>query len=246
MTCGSPGGFPRDELAERIAPIAKRLNLRAGTKLDIRETIYFPVDGIATLVLEREHARFQIGFATRGDVIGLQGLFTSSFPPILAEVFRPGAFISVSAKQLGDLVASDSGLRERLAVYALRASAHFLDEAAETIALTLERRVARWIARCRDILGNDLIAVTHHDLSRTLGVRRSGVTVALHVLEGEHLIRSKRGRIEVVDHGRLLAFARTGSTPYPGSSPPPSARQAAADTATISPRIAEDNLAALT
>ena len=40
-----------------------------------------------------------------------------------------------------------------------------------------------------------------------LGVRRSGVTTALHILEGEHVIRATRGRVLVLDRARLIAFA---------------------------------------
>ena len=211
MICETRGGVARDELAERLAPVARRVSLRAGQALSLDDTVYFPVDGIATIVLEREDARFQIGFASRGDVIGLQRLFTTAFPAIRAEVFRTGGFICVGVKTLSQMMLSDDKLKERLAVYALKAAAHFLDEAAETVALTLERRVARWIARCQTILGTELITVTHQELSRALGVRRSGVTVALHVLEGEHLIRSKRGRIEVLDPVGLMAFGQAGA-----------------------------------
>jgi hypothetical protein len=38
--------------------------------------------------------------------------------------------------------------------------------------------------------------ITHPDLAHTQGVRQSGVTVALDVLEGERLIRAMRARIE--------------------------------------------------
>ena len=40
-----------------------------------------------------------------------------------------------------------------------------------------------------------------------LGVRRAGVTTALHELAGEHLIRSTRGRVEILDPTRLQARA---------------------------------------
>jgi DNA-binding MarR family transcriptional regulator len=40
-----------------------------------------------------------------------------------------------------------------------------------------------------------------------LGVRRATVTDALHVLEGEGLLRSTRGVIELRDRVRLLARA---------------------------------------
>jgi CRP-like cAMP-binding protein len=106
------------------------------------------------------------------------------------------------------LLREDAGLRERLMFQALRAAGRYLDEAARTVALSLERRVAHWITRCGETLASDIIPITHHDLAHTLGVRRSGVTVALHVLEGERLIRSSRARIEVIDGKGLAAFSR--------------------------------------
>ena len=233
MNCEARGGVHRDELAERLAPVARRVSLRAGAELQLDDLVYFPVDGIATIVLEREDTRFQVGFAGRGDVVGLQRLFTTTFPTLRAEVFRQGSFICVGIKTLGQMMVSDEKLKERLAVYALKATAHFLDEAAETVALTLERRVARWIARCQAMVGSGFISVTHHELSRALGVRRSGVTVALHVLEGERLIRSKRGRIDVLDAAGLMAFGQTGAGTMQASAARPAGTPSRADAACL-------------
>ena len=43
-----------------------------------------------------------------------------------------------------------------------------------------------------------------------LGVRRPGVTVATHVLEGDVLIRARRGRITIVNRARLEDLAGSG------------------------------------
>jgi hypothetical protein len=40
-----------------------------------------------------------------------------------------------------------------------------------------------------------------------LGVRRAGVTVALHVLEGKEAVRSERRRIRLLDREKLSAAA---------------------------------------
>jgi CRP-like cAMP-binding protein len=195
-------------LDELLGPVARRIRFEAGAELPLADAIYFPIDGIATLVLQRGQARFQIGFGSRGDAIGIQKLFAPEFADMSAKVLKSGSFICVAPQTLRRLLREDAGLRERLMFHALRAAGRYLDEAARTVALSLERRVAHWITRCGETLASDIIPITHHDLAHTLGVRRSGVTVALHVLEGERLIRSSRARIEVIDGKGLAAFSR--------------------------------------
>jgi DNA-binding FadR family transcriptional regulator len=57
-----------------------------------------------------------------------------------------------------------------------------------------------------DRLGSE-IELTHEALSFVLGVRRPGVTEALHVLEEKRLINCTRGNIEVLDRGGLKTVA---------------------------------------
>ena len=49
--------------------------------------------------------------------------------------------------------------------------------------------------------------LTHEFLSLMLGVRRPGVTDALHRLEGEHLVRSRRSSITIRDRSGLEKVA---------------------------------------
>lgn len=190
-----------------LASVAQRVRLEAGTELLLDNAVYFPLDGVATLILHRDQSRFQVGFGSRGDAIGVQKLFVPEFPHISAKVLQSGSFIVVAPQTLRRLLRDNGEFRERLVHHALRAAALYLDEAARTVALSLEQRVAHWITLCGKTLASDIIPITHRALAHTLGVRRSGVTVALHVLEGQHLIRSARARIEVIDGERLAAFS---------------------------------------
>jgi DNA-binding transcriptional regulator YhcF (GntR family) len=56
------------------------------------------------------------------------------------------------------------------------------------------------------VLEDDLL-ITHEFLALLLGVRRQGVTVALHDLEGKGLIRSTRSHIRIVDRDGLQEAA---------------------------------------
>lgn len=72
---------------------------------------------------------------------------------------------------------------------------------------TVEQRLARWLLMAHDRLQSPDLSLTHQMLSLMLGVRRPGVTVALHVLEGAHAIRSRRARITILDREVLRGIA---------------------------------------
>lgn len=71
----------------------------------------------------------------------------------------------------------------------------------------IEQRLARWLLMAHDRMDGDILPLTHDFLALMLDVRRPGVTVATHMLEGERLIRATRGRIEILDRAGLEALA---------------------------------------
>lgn len=68
-------------------------------------------------------------------------------------------------------------------------------------------RLARWLLMCHDRVDDDEIAMTHDFISLMLSVRRPSVTTALHVLEGNKLVRAERARITIRDRKGLEEFA---------------------------------------
>jgi CRP-like cAMP-binding protein len=58
-------------------------------------------------------------------------------------------------------------------------------------------RLARWLLMAQDRIGEDTLRLTHEFLSLMLGVRRPGVTEALHALREKGLIAYGRGQITV-------------------------------------------------
>src|SRR5258708_3088819 len=67
----------------------------------------------------------------------------------------------------------------------------------------LSERLARWLLMWHDRLRSNELLVTHEFLSLLLGVRRPGVTVALHELEGLRLISSTRNHVRILDRAGL-------------------------------------------
>src|SRR5215204_2293808 len=72
---------------------------------------------------------------------------------------------------------------------------------------SIEARLARWILMTDDRLEGGDLPLTHDFLAMMLGVRRPGVTIAVQSLEGNRLIRAKRGRITVLDRTGLEEVA---------------------------------------
>jgi hypothetical protein len=71
----------------------------------------------------------------------------------------------------------------------------------------LDERLARWLLMWDDRLRPNSLTVTHEFLALLLGVRRTGITDALHALEGKGLIRSIRSNVRVLDRAGLELIA---------------------------------------
>lgn len=200
----APSYFSHDA-SDRLCGAGELVGLTQGSSL--RDgAVYFPLDSAVRLTLIRDQARIPVGIAREGDVIGVHDVLLPSFPTLTAVVLRSGNAVRLGRGALSRALARDHGLYDRLLQYAYRTSAGFLAEAGASLALSLDQRVARWLASCCDALDCEDFPVTHHELAEFLGVRRSGVTVAMHILEGDHVIRSRRGRVEILDRQALSRF----------------------------------------
>ena len=70
----------------------------------------------------------------------------------------------------------------------------------------LEQRLARWLLMAHDRLTSDAVPLTHEFLAVMLGVRRAGVTVAIHGFERRGLVTTRRGQLTLVNRAaRRLA-----------------------------------------
>ena len=63
---------------------------------------------------------------------------------------------------------------------------------------------------CHDRIDGDEIGLTHEFMAMMIAAERSGVTVTLHILEGAGMIRSKRGRVIILDRAKLEDLAGDG------------------------------------
>ncbi len=71
----------------------------------------------------------------------------------------------------------------------------------------LQRRLARWLLSLNHASGATGFDLTHEDLAHFLGVRREAVTEALARLAQTSVIKTSRGRVQIVDPEGLQHFS---------------------------------------
>jgi CRP-like cAMP-binding protein len=171
--------------------------------------IYFPEDGLGSVV-----ARSQQGTALEIGLFGRDGMTGSSLlqgddqSPFDCYVQMEGSASRIAVADLQQALSRSPSLTLLLTRYARSLSLQTGYTALANTQSKFDERLARWLLMVHDRAERDSFAVTHEFLAVMLGVHRPGVTVALHILEGHHLIKSIRGKISITDREGLVAFTR--------------------------------------
>ena len=168
---------------------------------------YFIEYGLASIVAANGHKRLEVGLIGCEGVTGLAIVLGNDRS--LNETFMQvaGQGQRIAADKLRRAIAESRSLERALLGFAYS----FMNQTANTAlsngTATLEERLARWLLMANDRLRGDEVPLTHEFLSLMLGVRRAGVTVALHYLEQRALIRLARKQIVITDRKGLKAAA---------------------------------------
>ena len=168
---------------------------------------YFIEYGLASIVAANRHKRLEVGLIGCEGMTGLPIVLGNDRSPNETFMQVAGNGMRIPADKLREAIAQSRSLE-----LALLSFAHaFMNQTASTAlsngTATLEERLARWLLMANDRLRGDEVPLTHEFLSLMLGVRRAGVTVALHYLEQRALIRLARKQIVITDRKGLEAAA---------------------------------------
>ncbi|GJE62156.1 Crp/Fnr family transcriptional regulator [Methylobacterium trifolii] len=214
-----PRPFPRNHLlaaltAEDLGRLRPGLESVALTIREILipahlavEHVYFVEDGIVSLIADVAERRIEIGLIGPEGVAGLCILLGADSSPHSAMVQAEGTALRLPAAVLHAAMEASASLRTVLGRYVQTMMVQIGQTAYANADLTIEGRLARWILMTQDRLAQAELPLTHEFLSVMLGVRRPGVTTAVHVLEGFGMVRARRGRITVLDREKLLDLA---------------------------------------
>jgi CRP-like cAMP-binding protein len=168
------------------------------------EHVYFVEKGMVSVVAEKADGRsIEVGVYGRDGVSGTPLLLGSDRTPHHHYMQIGGSGFRMDRADFQNVIAQSPALH----LIVLRFVHVFMTQTAQSALVNgssiIEERLARWILMCRDRLDSNEFPITHDFLSMMLGVRRSSVTDAIHLLEGAHLIKATRGNIQILDRDRL-------------------------------------------
>jgi CRP-like cAMP-binding protein len=194
---------------ERLRPHLESIDLPRGTVLlrphELIEHVYFLETGLSSDVAVTEGRPVECGLVGYEGLVGLP-IVLGTDRGIHESVMQVGGHgHRVASAELQRVIEESASLRRLLLNFAHVFTCLTAQTAACNARHAIEQRLARWLLLSHDRLPDDRVPLTHEYLALMLGVRRAGVTVALHVIEGEKLIRSGRVQITITDRSGLEA-----------------------------------------
>jgi CRP-like cAMP-binding protein len=169
--------------------------------------VYFLQNGLASVIATNTHRQLEVGLIGRDGMTGIAVILGNGRSPNETFMQVGGEGMSLSADALREALEQSRSLERALLSFAHS----FLNQATRTAlsngTATLEERLARWLLMANERLGGDSVPLTHEFLSLMLGVRRAGVTVALHFLEQRGIIQLARKQIVILDREGLAKAA---------------------------------------
>jgi CRP-like cAMP-binding protein len=171
------------------------------------EFVHFIETGVASVVLDTVDSKaVEVGLiGNEGLVCG--GLALGDRTSVLQTYMQVvGSGFQVEADRFIAAMAESAMLRDLVLRYNRYLAIQVAATAAANGRAKLETRLARWLLMVSDRTGSTF-QITHEFISVMLGVRRSGVSLALATLEGNALIRASRASITILDRPRLTEQA---------------------------------------
>jgi CRP-like cAMP-binding protein len=196
-----------------VAPDLERSDLATGADLyrpdTVHERVHFLESGVASVVTEQEGGdQIEVGLFGQEGMSGGAVLLGAGRSPHRSLIqLGPAASLDIAADKLLAACDRSASLRTHLLRFVHTMIVQAGLTAASNAHYALPERLARWLLMCHDRVDDDRIQLTHEFMATMLAVRRSGVTVTLHTLEGTGAIRTGRGLVLMRDRGRLEEIA---------------------------------------
>jgi CRP-like cAMP-binding protein len=200
------------EALERLIPYLERVPLKKRQILHERNIPvshgYFIEHGTASLLSRVDgQCGIEVGIVGYRDFAGIPIVLGTGRTPHRCIVQVPGEALRIHANDLQLAMAEIPALRRLLLSYVQASMVQSAQLVVCNTRHSVRERLARWLLVAHDRSHGDALELTHHSLSRSLGVRRAGVTTAMGRMEEAGLIRRGRGRVLIANREALEAEA---------------------------------------
>lgn len=197
---------------ERLRPHLEHVFLRQGQILhDVMqpiEFIHFIESGLSSeIATNSEGQRIEVGCVGQEGFTGLSAVLGVRQAPHRSFMETDGSALRITPDALLEVAVGSTSIMPILLRYVHVFMVQIAATALADGRYGVEQRTARWLLMSHDRMQGDELPLTHEFLSLMLGVRRSSVTDALHVLEGSGTIKATRGLITVRDREKLEQIA---------------------------------------
>jgi CRP-like cAMP-binding protein len=196
------------ELADQLEPV----NLPLGHVLVEANlpttTVFFLEGGLGSIVATASDGeRIEVGHVGYEGMSGAHLLLKTRRTPNKTFMQAAGSGLALPAKVLEQVLLRHQAASDLLLRYVHSCELQLAHSALANARYEMPQRLARWLLMCHDRLRDRDLPMTHEFLSLMLGVRRSGVTDQIHVIEGLGIIKATRGNIRVIDRAKLEELA---------------------------------------
>jgi CRP-like cAMP-binding protein len=168
------------------------------------DSVYFPEGDFASVVAVQGNGKqVEVGLIGREGMTGLPIVLGNHRSPHATYIQSPGMGKCIPATELRKATQTSVSLRDSLLKFVQAFGVQTTHTAICNAQSRLDVRLARWLLMAHDRIGDDTLTLTHEFLSLMLGVRRPGVTEALHALRERGLIAYGRGQIVMKDRKEM-------------------------------------------
>jgi len=196
------------DIQHRLFPYLELVFLPLGKVIyesgDILRYVYFPTDGIVSLLYMMENgASAEISVVGNEGIVGTPLFLGGETTSTRAVVQSAGA----AYRLLGQRLKDEFNLHGQLLTLVLRYTQLLIAQMAQTAVCnrhhSIDQQLCRWLLLSLDRLPGNELEMTQELIANMLGVRREGVTEAAGKLQKLGVIEYNRGKIRVLDHGKL-------------------------------------------
>lgn len=192
-----------------VEPHLKAIRLARGQVLfepgdDVATTIFPCVGAMASLLVVTRDGR-EVEAATIGREGAIGGIVSDGHKPAFGRgvVQIAGAALAIKTSDLEAAKIGSPRFADLFSRYADVLLAQMMQSVACNALHRTDERCARWLLASQDRAGEPIVHLTQQALAEMLGVQRTTVTAVTGGLQARGLIRTRRGRVEILDRPGL-------------------------------------------